>query len=303
MSSYWTTFKISTNYNGDPYDLHYWPNGAGQVDDGYVTDFQQYFDKVIDLIDIDADGDTDVSLVTVTSRGQSLHITDTDDLETAVQGFKDGSTLFVHAIVNDNSTNNSNNADTNTDADSYVETNTENEYDERATKLAVENTTAVKNYKKVLGMLDRFATHLGTCHHCEETAISGRRYTYAYATGYSLCGACYDDLSEDDAEDWRDSGLPWDGDAPSAPLGRRSDYAELEDVKHLQYLLTSLRLMKPRDTDVQTGVYGDRTARGVASFREKYNLRGDDMTVYDRKTASVLARVVRKLRDDGHFYI
>ncbi len=296
MSSDWTTYKISTNYHGHTYDLHYWPNGAGQVADGYVTDFQQYFDKFTDLIDIDPDDDATVQLVTVTSQGKSLRITDTDDLETAAQGLNEGSTLSVYAIFEDNSTNND---DTNTDAD----TDTEDEYAEWNAKLVVENTTAVKKYKKVLGMLDHFATHLGTCHHCEETGISGRRYTYAYATGYSMCGACYDKLSEDDAEDWHDSGLPWDGDAPSAPLGRRDDYAELEDVKHLQYLLTRLGHMKLSDTATQTGSYQGKTERGVASFRRKYNVRGSNTTVYDRRTASKLAQVVRKLRDDGHLYI
>ena len=77
----------------------------------------------------------------------------------------------------------------------------------------------------------------------------------------------------------------------------------IEDVKHLQYLLTRLGHMKLSDTAAQTGSYQGRTERGVASFRKKYGIRGDDPTVYDRKTASKLAQVVRKLRNDGHDYL
>ena len=98
-------------------------------------------------------------------------------------------------------------------------------------------------------------------------------------------------------------GLPWDGDAPSAPLYQRSDYAVMDEVTHLQYLLTRLGFMKLSDTSAQVGSYQSRTQEAVRRFRQHYGIYGSDMTRYNRKTAAKLASVVRECRRQGYEHL
>ena len=97
--------------------------------------------------------------------------------------------------------------------------------------------------------------------------------------------------------------LPWDEDVPSHPLNARSDYAILDEVCHLQYLLTRLGYLSLKATSLQTGSYQSRTQDAVRRFREDYRIYGSDMTKYDKKTASKLAQVVRQHRREGHMYL
>lgn len=298
MSS--TTYTICTNYHGQTHNTHYWPDGAGQVVDGYVTDFEQYCDDLGHHIN----DECTLDFVIITSRAESKRITDSDDLQAAVTHLHDGAVLSVQAL-DKNTKRKAKRAknEKHVNVDSDTEADTDDEYSEwNATNAHPAH--AVMKYNKVLGLLDHFASHLGaSCYHCEETEFSGRRYKYAYSTGYSLCGACHDNLSEEDAEDWNNSGLPWDGDAPRAPLDRRHDYAVLDGVKHLQYLLTRLGHMHLSDTAMQTGSYQGNTERGVASFRKKYGIHGVDTTAYDKNTAAKLAEIVKQLRSEGHYYL
>ncbi len=110
-------------------------------------------------------------------------------------------------------------------------------------------------------------------------------------------------LSKAQKRSWVRYGLLWDEDVPSYPLYARNDYAVLDEVRHLQYVLTRLGYLPLNATSWQTGSYQGRTQEAVRRFREDYEIYGKDMTKYDRRTARKLGEVVRQYRDQGHLYI
>lgn len=315
--SYWTTHIIATNYDGKIYNVNYWGDGDGMDADGYVTDFAQYQSEFTGKLTKKKKKNIAFAFAFFDADGNPKSITNSKDLKDAVENLDHDGVLSVQAIDKsgkekdqDQSNRGKKGKNRGKGKGKQKQTNKEESDDEssedgawgeKETENGKKEKKVDKSDKTVHATLERFVKQIGSCHHCNKTEWTGRKYTYAYFWTYSMCGACYDKLDKSYQEDWESTSLPWDGDVPAAPLGE--DYDVRGEVKHLQYLLTRLGYLKLADTALLTGSYRENTENAVEQFRKKFNITGGDMTMYNKKTETKLAQIVKKLRNEGHKYL
>lgn len=279
-----TTYILSTICQGRRIDLDYWPNGNGTDYYGYVTSFSQFRDEVARNC-----SESDLEFYITDRNGNSKEITSNRQLRAAVAHLNDRQVLGVNAYAA---------GDDRTEVWANVESDddeSESEEDDRHVHVATN--------RHLSAILKRFVPSNSECHHCDRTDWSGFGYVYYQSSDYSLCDSCYGRLPRSQKDTWVRCGLPWDDTVPSYPLYARSDNAVLDEVRHLQYLLTRLGYLSLNSTSSLTGSYQSRTKEAVRRFRKDYRIRGTDMTKYDEKTASKLAQVVRQYRRQGHLYL
>lgn len=138
-------------------------------------------------------------------------------------------------------------------------------------------------------LIRRFARHWKQCHYCKRYPILGVRYKFRGEGTYNSCEECHSKLFPSDRKKWHTVLSPWKGDAPRKLVNT-------DDVRHLQYILTSLGYMEMSDTDRRQGRYGERTRKAVERFQYAQELYRQNTGVYTRETARMLAMVVREHR-------
>lgn len=311
-----TVYTISSNYNGRQHSVKFFPGGYGNSYVGYITTLEQLQDELNDTYD-----NSSFKLMYISSSCKMNEIEDDHDLFQAVRDLEDGTCLPVTLFENTRKSRKStrkrkehwygdwSSTDSSSSSSSY-------------SSLSYYQARGRTSYRGNLGeILQRFMKYEGSdeyhydhqCHHCDKTKWSGARYEYSMHSGYSMCEGCHDDLSRKEKKLWplasestgesEDWVLPWDADVPAYPLYREEGCPVRDETRHLQYLLTRIGAMPLKDTDALTGSYQGRTQRAVEKFRREHGIHGDDMTVYNKKTARKLAQVVQQLRSAGHEYL
>lgn len=290
-----TTYILSTIFQGRRLDLNYWPDGNGTRHRGYVTSLSQFERKVASYFQA-----SNINFCICGPHHQSQDINSNSQLRSAVAHLDNGDILGVTAYVGDEETNYYVDSDSDSDEHTVDDDTTEEDDDDGESEYEREHTMY---NNRVSATVKRFTHNNTECYYCERSQWSGLGYAYYTSSSYVVCDSCYNGFSRSQKRTWVRCGLPWDGDAPSYPLYARSDYAVLDEVCHLQYLLTRLGYLSLSATSELTGSYQGHTKEAVRRFREHYGLSGHNMTKYDRKTAAKLAQVVRQRRRDGHSYM
>lgn len=266
MSIY--TIDTTLRSEGTEHHVDYYPSGYGYTYPGYVTSLSQYLDELRKHLT-----SSKVSLYTISQTGSSSTIDDEYDLRRAVSDLPNGRELAVTAIKESN-----------------PELEPPGPYQEN-----------------VSDVMERFDVPSSKyCHHNCGKITSGLRYYWHSSTQYYLCSDCYEELSQSDRRDWKrgnSCGTPWELDAPQATLQEEYGLPVLDEVCHLQYLLTRLGFMPLNATDGLVGSYRTNTGKAVELFRRKYYIYDDDMTVYDSHTAHRLLHVVNDFRSSGAQFI
>jgi len=326
-----TFYHINTTLvaTGAAHQSDYWPDGDGQQYAGYVTSMRQYCAELRHQLT-----DDHLRLYIVTADGNAELISNDDQLRHAVHELPDRGVLAVTAVAQDNAhsaggngngkrrrraANNdgewnagqhgtaqwydqaySSDEDGNSDgADKQVDNeHVDNEHVDGFARVQT-------SYDKVSAIVERFDAHPtdAECYHCDVTEWRGARYTYATNSDYCLCADCYKQLGKSQKKDWLSCGAVWASDAPEYPLYRQDEATVSPDVRHLQYILTRIGFMPLSATNQLVGSYQSNTEHAVRRFRQHYAIHGDDMTVYNGRTAKQLGHVVRQLRKQGHLHI
>ena len=291
------TYTLSIVYRGSRFDLNYYPAGNGGYYQDHVSCLSQVRDEMTENCDV-----SDLMFYYTDQDGDSVHISRDRDLRAAVAHLDSGDVLGVTAV---SSGRGSTEAWTNSDSEeeeSSDEESSDEEESEDEQDSPYYNTEEYTD-SHVDATLKRFVQPQVKCYNCKTKDWTGLGYAYYTSSSYKICDSCYDDLTRSEKRTWVQCGLPWDEDVPSYPLYTRADYQVMDEVCHLQYILTRLGYMSLKHTRLQTGSYQGRTQEAVRQFREQYEVYGRDMTKYDKKTATKLAQVVRQYRRDGHSYL
>lgn len=313
-----SVYTIASNFNGRQHSAKFYPAGYGYSYDDYITSFEQYQDLLKDKYE----AASSYKVVYISASSEVKEIEDNYDLFKAAEDLNNGSCLSVTLIANKKKDNANKNkkrnknenqqedwngdaSDTEGEMTDYESSDDEEEYE----APAKQKNTGGKSAGKLQPILNRFVTHVGECHHCDRTEWNGARYEYSMHSGYSMCEECHANLSKESKKSWplasnaRVPGLPWEADVPEYPLYREEGCPIRDATIHLQYILTRIGLMSLSATDSLIGSYQSNTERAIEKFRKQYKINGDDMTVYNKKTAGKLGEIVRKLRSEGHKYI
>ena len=145
------------------------------------------------------------------------------------------------------------------------------------------------------------------CYYNCNRLLTGTRYICTYNHDYAICYSCWKCLRACKKKIWKkcnETGVPWDGEVPDAPLS--GDYCPLngDDVQHLNYVLCRLGFI---DVDIfrynSTRKYGYYTEEAVRNFRDEHGIRGNDMRVYDEATEKKMKHLVHCFRGDGALFI
>lgn len=285
-----TFYYIKATLSGAFFSVRYYPDGEGRHYDGYVTDYRQLKDALHRHLGVRA------LKLSYVADGLQHFISSDAHLRRSVHNLPYQSVLLLNTFTH---LGGEQAAGSSSRRHSRSSISAESPRD----ITTVRNTNiAPTRYTDGKTVLAHFAVHYADCHHCRCAPITGMRYVYKTHAAYSLCTKCYSELSRSEKRGWEKKVLPWDCNAPRAPL-YPEDAVRREDTRHLQYLLTRFGFLKLSATSNVQGVYGTRTAAAVEKFRRKYHILGDDLRIYDKNTALVLAEVVHQLRAQGIKYI
>ncbi len=268
-----SVYTIDTTLRSDGTEHHsdYYPDGYPYSYDGYVTSYSQYVDELRRYLT-----SSEVRLYTIDADGSSTYINSESDLRRAVKNLPNGGDLAVTAIK-------------------Y----TDDDEDGQPDPLG-------PYHESVSDIMYRFDVPSDFHYDCGESSYTVR-YFWRWDSKYCISREYYyNNLSSSERENWKrgnDGGAPWQGDAPEASLSEEYGSPVRDEVCHLQYILTRLGFMSLYHTDGLVGSYRRYTARAVRRFRERYNIYGGDMEVYNSRTADKMASVVRSFRRGGAQFI
>lgn len=280
-------YTLASNYNGQHHSASFYPAGYGSSYAGYVTTLEQYKVELTETYGVPS-----FKLMYINGSLEMKEIKDNHDLFKATRKLDSGTHLFISLFKT------SDEGRAGAQQWNVVASDSENDSDSESDDKVERNH---KYNSKLNATLERFVQHAGECHHCQAT--EGLRYQYSLSSAYSMCEGCYDELTRKEKIFWQHAALPWEGDVPSSPLSREEGSPVRDEICHLQYLLTRVGFMSLSDTDSLTGSFQSNTERAVESFRREHNIYGEDMGVYNKKTAKKLAQIVRSLRSAGHKYL
>lgn len=276
-------YTLASNFNGLHHSVSFYPAGYGASYDGYVTSLEQYKQQLDETYD-----ESSFKLMYINRSSEMREIEDNHDLFKATRKLDNGAHLFITLFKNEEDEDSDEEQWNVVASDSEEDSQSDDEDDE-------------KYQNNLDATLKRFVRRDGECFHCEGT--NGLCYQYSKNSGYSMCEDCHEDLSKKEKKLWKLGGLPWGDDVPSYPLYREEGCPIRDEICHLQYLLTRIGVMPLSATDALTGSFQSNTERAVEKFRREYNIKGGDMSVYNKKTARKLGEIVRDLRSEGHKYL
>lgn len=291
-----TTHPIheTTCDSGEWHQMNLWADGNGQECEGYVTSLSQLRAEMREHLSYDL-----FDLYYVTKEGKCRKISNEKRLKEAVELLPDKELLSLTAVRQEPRTTLALEVGKEmTDAPCSC---CAQRPAPKASKKKVHFNTHVieRNKEKVNAIVERFnVAPLSVCYYCDKPGS----YSYVLNDDYYACAECCAELSSSEKKNWVYYSA-WKSTVPKAPLSREYTPKLNDEVRDLQYLLTRLGLMPLSATSIYVGSYQKYAERAVQTFREMHQIVDEDMGEYNKKTVTVLSRVIRQFRKEGHPYL